>query len=172
LWDSAQQLQTLIDAYFAQCDPHPEEVVTVEMERKPDGALKKDAKGQNIPYRATKLVMTKQKPYTVSGLARALGTTRQTLLEYEGLVPGREKTDEFADTIKMAKIRCQEFAESQLFAPTPQAGTIFNLKNNYPDWRDKTEQDITSGGQPLNNGKPSPEAMALLDKAMKHATKK
>ena len=29
----------------------------------------------------------------------------------------------------------------------PTAG-IFNLKNNY-GWRDKTEQDVTSGGKPI-----------------------
>lgn len=170
-WDSVEQLQQQIDAYFASCDPHFEEMDVVESERKPDGSLRKDENGQNVYFKSKKLVMTKQKPYTVSGLARALGTTRQTLLEYEGLVPGREKTDDFADTIKMAKLRCQEYAEANLFAPTPQAGTIFNLKNNYPGWVDKTEQDITSGGKALGAGKPSEEAMALLEKAFAHGNK-
>ena len=46
-------------------------------------------------------------PYTVSGLARALGISRQTLLDYS-------KRDEFLDTIEAARERCHEFAEKQL----------------------------------------------------------
>ena len=38
------------------------------------------------------------RPYTVSGLAYALGTNRQTLLNYE-------ENEEFFDTIKRAKAR-------------------------------------------------------------------
>jgi hypothetical protein len=86
-----------------------------------------------------KPVMVQFKPYTITGLAVALRTTRQTLLEYEGEVEGRAKSDpEFADTIKRAKEMCHSYAEESLFIGKNPTGAIFNLKNNY-GWRDKTE---------------------------------
>lgn len=73
------------------------------------------------------------RPYTVSGLAYALNTNRQTLLNYE------EKFPEFVDTIKSAKAKIEMFNEEQLYnRNVPTVGVIFNLKNNY-DWKDKQE---------------------------------
>lgn len=75
----------------------------------------------------------KGEPYTICGLALALGTTRETLLEYEKSVSGRRVV--YADIVKKAKLRCQHYAELQLFKAKNPAGVIFNLKNNY-GWRD------------------------------------
>lgn len=73
-----------------------------------------------------------EKPYTVSGLAYALNTTRRTLLDYE-------EKDEFFHTIKSAKARIERFNEEMLYRKdVPTVGVIFNLKNNY-DWKDKQE---------------------------------
>lgn len=73
-----------------------------------------------------------KKPYTVSGLAYALGTNRQTLLNYE-------EKEEFFDTIKKAKAKIEVFNEEQLYnKDVPTTGIIFNLKNNY-GWKDKQE---------------------------------
>jgi hypothetical protein len=75
----------------------------------------------------------KGRPYTVSGLAVALDTNRQTLLNYE------EKFPEFIDTIKSAEAKIEAFNEEKLYDRNiPTVGVIFNLKNNY-DWRDKQE---------------------------------
>ena len=74
----------------------------------------------------------KGKPYTVSGLAYALGTNRQTLINYES-------KEEFFDTIKAAKARIELFNEELLYSKeAPTVGVIFNLKNNY-GWKDKQE---------------------------------
>lgn len=74
----------------------------------------------------------KGKPYTVSGLALALGTCRQTLLNYAD-------KDEFLDTIKEAKAKIESFNEEMLYnKDVPTTGVIFNLKNNY-GWKDKQE---------------------------------
>ena len=82
---------------------------------------------------------SKRLPYTVSGLALALDTNRQTLLEYQGEVAGREKKDPgYADTIKRAKLKCEEYAESMLYLGKNAAGPIFNLKNNY-GWKDEKQ---------------------------------
>lgn len=74
----------------------------------------------------------KGKPYTVSGLAYALGTTRRTLLDYE-------EKDEYTHTIKKAKTKIELFNEEMLYSKdVSTTGVIFNLKNNY-GWKDKQE---------------------------------
>lgn len=74
----------------------------------------------------------KQKPYTVSGLAYALNTTRRTLLDYE-------EKDEYSHTIKKAKAKIERFNEEMLYSKdVSTTGVIFNLKNNY-NWKDKQE---------------------------------
>ena len=84
---------------------------------------------------------TKEKPYTITGLALALDTTRQGLINYEN-------KDGYYDTIKKAKLKVEGYAEEQLFKGGNTAGVIFSLKNNY-NWVDKQEikadvdQDIT-----------------------------
>lgn len=140
-FESALELQKKIDDYFAECDPHVVEVTEWVEARDTKGALKKDENGLNYLVQVTHHKKTEQIPYTITGLALALNTTRQTLLEYQGEVEGREKADpQFADTIKAAKLRCENFNEQMLFSPSP-TGSIFNLKNNY-GWKDKTEQDL------------------------------
>jgi hypothetical protein len=69
-------------------------------------------------------------PYTVTGLALALGTTRRTLVDYEN-------DDEFSHTIKMAKTLCENYLERKaLKGDIPPAVGIFMLKNF--GWTDKT----------------------------------
>jgi hypothetical protein len=89
----------------------------------------------------TKMVKTPQIPYTITGLALALGTTRDLLIDYED-------KDEFSDTIKEAKAKCHNYAERKLFEANA-TGPIFNLKNNY-GWKDKTEVDNTVTGVNLS----------------------
>jgi len=88
------------------------------------------------------------RPLTLSGLALALDCSRMTIYNYS-------KKDKFFDTIKKARLMCENFAEEYLFTGKNIAGAIFNLKNNY-DWKDKSETDITSKGDkitPIFNGK-------------------
>jgi len=77
--------------------------------------------------------------WTITGLALALDTYRQTLLNYE-------HKDEFVDTIKKAKQMVENSYEIDL-KKSGRTGTIFALKNF--DWKDKNETDITSGGEVL-----------------------
>lgn len=89
----------------------------------------------------------KKKPYTLSGLALALGTNRWTLYNYgtgdDQPSVSPENKAKYADIIKWAKARCENYAEEQLFniARKNVTGIIFNLKNNYT-WVDKREMDI------------------------------
>jgi hypothetical protein len=70
------------------------------------------------------------RPYTVTGLARACGLDREQLINYAAI-------DEFSDAIKNAKAKVLQWIEERLndkntFTP----GLIFNLKSNY-GWRDE-----------------------------------
>lgn len=82
-----------------------------------------------------------RRPLTITGLALALDTTRDLLLDYE-------EKDEYSDTIKKAKLFIHNFAEERLFGDGNKTGIIFNLKNNW-NWKDKTETDITSKGEKI-----------------------
>lgn len=82
-------------------------------------------------------------PFTITGLALALDTTRELLCNYE-------ERDEFRDTVKKAKLRCEDYAETQLFIGKNQAGSIFALKNY--GWKDKNETDITTQGDKIQSG--------------------
>lgn len=79
-------------------------------------------------------------PLTITGLAVWLDTDRSVLMDYQN-------RDEFTNTVKAAKQRCEAYAEEQAFVGKNQAGSIFVLKNH--GWRDQQHQDVTSNGQVL-----------------------
>lgn len=76
------------------------------------------------------------KPFTVNGLALALGMTRETLLRYG-------EKEGFSDAVKAVRARLEDHWESRL-AGTAAAGTIFWLKNQ--GWSDKTETELYGKG--------------------------
>lgn len=121
-YETVEELQHLITKYFKSCWEQK-----IDMFGNP--IFVKDKKGK----KTNKKVMIQSKPYTITGLAVALGTSRETLLNYE-------KKDRFFDTIKRAKQMCHQYAEDYLFFGKNPTGAIFNLKNNY-GWKDKTEQE-------------------------------
>lgn len=118
---SVDELQAAIDSYFDQCDPHIEE-------RMVDSGI--NERGETIF--AKRKVMTEQKPYTVSGLARALGITRETLVQYKN-------GDKFSDSVLSAYDRCHEWAEIALYTKNA-TGASFSLKNNW-GWKERQEID-------------------------------
>lgn len=133
-FESVEELQKKIDLYFTDCDPHMEEVTEWVDARTAEGKLIKDENGLNYLVEVSHKVMTKQKPYTITGLALALDTSRETLLDYQ-------ERPEFSDTIKKAKDKVHSFVEYTLMTGNP-TGAIFNLKNNY-GWEDKTKIEGT-----------------------------
>lgn len=120
LYTSVDDLEAIIEEYFGYCDARIQQVYS----KKSDGVIE----------------INNPAPYTVIGLARRIGMTRETLLRYG-------EKDEFSDTIKSAKARVQEDVENRLME-TAATGAIFNLKNNF-GYVDKTEQDITSNGETI-----------------------
>lgn len=137
-FQSVEELKVKIDAYFESCDNRMTAIV-------------KDGDVVQVPD---------PKPYTITGLALALDTSRETLLNYQN-------KEEYFDTIRAAKDKCEAFAEESLWKPKVATGVIFNLKNNY-GWVDKQEVDNTIKAQVDNkvnlSGLSIDEIKELLDK--------
>jgi hypothetical protein len=146
---TAKELQKKIDAYFKECDRNEDTRIWKHGETAIEGKNEicmdcenniKDRFGR--PSRGCKLVSGELKlpiDYTITGLALALDTSRQTLVEYEA-------KDEFIDAIKKAKLRVENSYEHSL-REKGRSGDIFALKNF--NWKDKSEQDITSDGEKI-----------------------
>lgn len=128
-------MQAVIDAYFAECDPH---VVEHQF-------FQKMKNGQHKLKTMEKI--STQVPYTMSGLAEALDMDRRTLVDYA-------HKDEFLPTIKKARRKVEVYVERLMLASNGVvAGVIFNAKNNF-GWVDKTEQDVNvRTPQPLLAGR-------------------
>lgn len=121
-YKNVKELELLIEAYFRSCWEQK-----IDMFGNPIFLKDKSGKKTDSP------VMVQKEPYTVTGLARAIGMSRQLLIDYE-------KKDQFLDTIKRAKQMCEEYAERSLYVGKNPTGAIFNLKNNWK-WKDKTETE-------------------------------
>lgn len=127
-FETPKELQRKVDAYFRLCDPH---VITVKKLEYPTriGDNGKETTDYNAePVLVKRKAMSEQVPYTITGLALHLKTSRQTLLDYQG-------RKDFSDIIKEAKLRCENYAEQLLYSGKNVTGSIFNLKNNY-NWSD------------------------------------
>jgi hypothetical protein len=140
---SVASLRKKINAYFTDCDPH---WVTEEYWEYPRLESSNMFDYNAEPQLKSRKVQTSQKPYLITGLALALGTSRETLLDYENGARDLKEGDEgfdpnaalFSDTIKDAKLKCQSYAENHLYTGKNATGAIFSLKNNY-NWEDKTQ---------------------------------
>lgn len=121
IYKTVEELQKIIDEYFDWCD-----------NRLVKGF--NDKTGQEFAY-------LNPAPYTMSGLARRLGLSRQALNEYS-------HKDKFGDAIMRAREKVQEDIETRLMETRNEKGAMFNLTNNF-GWKQKNETDITSGGEKL-----------------------
>ena len=105
---------------------------------------------------------------TITGLALALDTYRDVLMDYQsGKYDDKGKSDndnrDFSNTIKRAKTRIENAYELSL-RTRGSAGDIFGLKNF--GWKDKTESEITNPDGSLNpyNALTAEELRKLADK--------
>lgn len=129
-YTSAEEMQKKIDAYFEECDG--------KLLTNPDGTPILTKWGQEI--------YIGKKPYTITGLALAIGfNSRKSLLEYQG-------KEEFVNTITRAKARVEAYAEARLYDKDGSSGAQFSLKNNFKGW----------DGDQENNA----EAMQKLDEVL------
>lgn len=121
-WETPEELQKDIDAYFDWCDNNP---------------IKQIHNSQIDPSTKKPLIYDVQRPYTIEGLCVFLECDRLTLLNYEK----REGYEPFFNTIKKAKMKIQQNkVERGLTGNAPASITIFDLKNNH-GYKDKQEID-------------------------------
>jgi len=73
-------------------------------------------------------------PLTISGLAYSLDLTTESLRNYAD-------RDEFFATVRKAKQKVESSIEAGSLKGYNATGAIFNLKNNFAGWKDKTEND-------------------------------
>lgn len=122
LYETVEELQDKIDEYFDYCDNKTKDVHSEKL---------------------GDMIMPDPEPYTMAGLAYALGMSRQTLIDYKN-------KDEFIDAIKKARDRVEADVERRMNSKdTFTPGLIFNAKNNF-GWRDKIEQEISNPDGSLN----------------------
>ena len=95
-FETVEDLDAAIDAYLGDCAPHI--VKTKVRMTKVDGTA----------YWAEDEVFSEQKPLSVSGAAFAMGTNRQTLLDYK-------ERAEYTDSIRRLLAACEAYTESMLY---------------------------------------------------------
>ena len=123
-YESPEQMQEVIDAYFEKCD----------------GELLLDDEGMPVLDKLGHPIYKAPRPYTVTGLAYALGfTSRQALLNYQGKAA-------FVDTIRRAKLRCENYSEERLYDRDGQRGSEFSLKVNFK-WAVPKEDEGEKGAE-------------------------
>jgi hypothetical protein len=154
---TVEELTKGIDNYFASLYDYARDMWGNRLKDK-DYKPPKDGSDDDNPHAG--FVMKKVKVATVTGLAVALDTTRETLLDYErGKYDDRDpetgdpiELDEqqrewnaqvakYSDTIKRAKQMILEDTEQQLYKPGRATGAIFSLKVNY-EWQDKNVTEL------------------------------
>ena len=108
-----QELQLKIEEYFKSC-------WTQKINKFGDPIFLRDKRGKQTDI----AVLIQNKPYTITGLALFLDTSRDVLIDYEA-------KPRFSNTIKRAKQRCLAYTEAYLFTGKNPRGAIFNLKNNW-----------------------------------------
>ena len=86
---------------------------------------------------------TEDDEWTITGLAMALDTYRDVLIDYQDGKYDEDDKD-FSNAVKKAKLKVENGYEIDL-KKHGRSGTIFALKNF--NWKDKNETDITSGGE-------------------------
>lgn len=124
---TTKELQTKIDEYFKSCWEEVWVEHTDQFGNSKGWFQKLDRNGDPILRLA--------KPYSITGLALYLETSRETLINYQ-------EKEGFFDTIKKAKDRCENYLEEGMLsgAINPTA-SIFGLKNF--GWRDKQETEVS-----------------------------
>lgn len=116
------QLQTMVDQYFDSCQ----------------GPLI-DKYGQMVRDDDGKIIFVQTRPYTLSGLASALGMSTCTLRAYNWKSLAGLVHPEFSDVILRARQKIQEYSEEQLYNVNGARGAQFMLQAGFA-WSTSKEQ--------------------------------
>lgn len=119
-FSTPEELQVKIEEYYDHCDNR-----MVEVYLKEAGEV---------------LMINKPAPYTMGGLAVALGVDRKTLVNYS-------HKEEFFPTINAARAKVEASLEERMVEKdTFSPGQIFIAKNGF-GWKDKNETDLNHSGE-------------------------
>jgi len=132
LYETPEEMQRIIDLYYLAVSQSESVAEEIEILSEEDKATIKSIEDV-VP--------------SVSGLAYILDMSTESFRRYG--TEGYNKDSEFCATVKRAKQRVEMSLEQRL-AGNAVTGSIFSLKNNF-GWKDKTETDITSGGERIKN---------------------
>ncbi len=113
-YETPEQMQAAIDAYFESLY---RPVIIMNKRTGNREVLIDDKTGRQI--------REQYRPATMTGLAIALGMTREGLAHY------RKKSDIYADTITRARLLVQTYAEERLYDKDGQKGAEFSLRVNF-----------------------------------------
>jgi len=120
-YETPEDMQKALDAYFARCDAVHREVLTKS--------------GEVVS-------LYDPEPYTMSGLCVALGMSREAWREYHN----GDRGPGYVDVCDEATQRVEYSMEVRLYRPsTFTVGLIFGLKNIFR-WRDNHEITGADGG--------------------------
>ena len=125
---TVEELQGKIDAYFESCYAN---------------VIVKDKDGHAIIDEDGNIIKELQQvePIAITGLALALDTSREVLMDIQNQV-SEGYSKEYSDAVIRAKLRCQNYAEKQMFTARSANGPIFALKNY--GWDDTRKIDLTA----------------------------
>lgn len=115
-----EDLQKDIDCYFESCFSY-----------------KRDKNGKIITDENENKCFEQKKPFTISGLAYALGINRNQLLSYG-------KDEKFYEIIQRAKGKCECFAEEKLFDKDTFNAAKFVLSENFSGWAVKEGKNTSA----------------------------
>jgi len=149
-WEDPADLEDEIQSYFNSCFEQRFRQVKIGEEDEFIDEPILDREG-NFTY-------TQIRPFTVTGLAVHLDTSRDVLLDYEN----KEDRKEFSNAIKKAKQIIENYNEEGLHRQSQVTGIIFNLKNNFK-WVDRTETDLTTKNDKLQIGVVEAKAADILE---------
>lgn len=133
-------------------------------------SMSKHPGGRPLKFKSSKELLEKaqiyfekciqeKEPITITGLAMALDTFRDVLIDYgNGKYDSTDK--EFSNTVKKIKQVCENYAETRIFGNNP-TGAIFALKNY--GWVDKKEVGVSGS---LASDSLTAEQKAKLDKLL------
>ena len=112
-YESPEQMQEKIDAYFEECE----------------GTLLTDHNGDPMLTKWGDPIYLNRRPPTITGLALALGfKTRLSLQHYKA-------KKAFTDTVLVARSRVEKYWEERLDSRDGAHGAAFNLQRNFPGWQ-------------------------------------
>lgn len=133
-----KEVRDRLNKYFENCDPHIEEVELVIHETGKGGRKEQVGKIRKVPTK------TKQKPYTLSGIANCLDLTTKQYKEvanpeYKSRRGSIRVSPKARDEMIKGLQRVEEFAERKLYQGA-SSGAQFALKN-IGEWKDKMEME-------------------------------